>query len=213
MNPLYRSLASNAGADAIKRQPVRPAVQRRNERILHRRRPPRAGFVVKSPRPGDSYCTKKSSDHTNGRRSRGLRQCKVLGPNRTKCFHVKHFWNCSKLRQHGRFVGFQAAAACCRTCLAAVGAPAPLGIENARRSHPAQRRDPNNRSKRDRCKQTGENGSPRKSPCKHARACASEPIARAVGNIVCHDAYPPQQEAGPVSPERSAWTGGHGTEP
>ena len=25
--------------------------------------------------------------------------------------------------------------------------------------------------------------------------------------------YPAQQEAGPVSPARSAWTGGHGTDP
>jgi hypothetical protein len=32
-----------------------------------------------------------------------------------------------------------------------------------------------------------------------------------VDDIVCHDGYPPQQEAAPVS--RSAWIGGHGTEP
>ena len=32
-------------------------------------------------------------------------------------------------------------------------------------------------------------------------------------DIICHGGYPPQQEAAPVSPERSTWIGGHGTEP
>jgi hypothetical protein len=34
-----------------------------------------------------------------------------------------------------------------------------------------------------------------------------------VDEIVCHDGYPPQQEAAPVPPDRSAWIGGQGTEP
>jgi hypothetical protein len=34
----------------------------------------------------------------------------------------------------------------------------------------------------------------------------------AAGNIVCHDCYPPQQDAAPGSPERSAGIGGHGTD-
>jgi hypothetical protein len=37
--------------------------------------------------------------------------------------------------------------------------------------------------------------------------------SREVPGIVCHDDYPVQHEAAPVSPERSAWIGGHGTEP
>jgi hypothetical protein len=28
-----------------------------------------------------------------------------------------------------------------------------------------------------------------------------------------HGAWPPQQDAAPLSPARSAWIGGHGTEP
>jgi hypothetical protein len=32
-------------------------------------------------------------------------------------------------------------------------------------------------------------------------------------DIVCHGGYPARHEAMPVSPERSAWIGGHGTEP
>src|ERR1700730_9387414 len=45
-----------------------------------------------------------------------------------------------------------------RAGVAAVGASAPLCVENARRSHPAERNDPNSRSNRNWREQTGNNG-------------------------------------------------------
>jgi hypothetical protein len=64
-----------------------------------------------------------------------------------------------------------------RAKVAAVDASAPLCIEEARRSHPAQRDDPNSRSNRDRGKQTGKNRGTRYSPREQAHVRASQPIA------------------------------------
>jgi hypothetical protein len=43
------------------------------------------------PPPHDFFCTKKSNNLTRLREDRCLSPCKVLGLDRTKMFHVKHF--------------------------------------------------------------------------------------------------------------------------
>ena len=54
----------------------------------------------------DSNCTKKSVDLTNVRARGRLASCKVLPWNRTKMFHVKHFYNNSKFGIVPWLVGF-----------------------------------------------------------------------------------------------------------
>jgi len=44
-------------------------------------------------------------------------------------------------------------------------------------------------------------------------AWAAEPILCAASDVVRHDRLPRAAPCRPASPERSAWIGGHGTEP
>ena len=83
----------------------------------------------------------------------------------------------------------------------------------ARSAHPDECDDPHPGSRRWRKEKRRNDGRFRNPPCQRVRARAAEPVVRALDDIVCHDGYVAQREAAPVSPDRSAWIGGHGTEP
>ncbi len=54
-------------------------------------------WAIEALQPPSWNFTKKSIDLTRSKWGRRLRPCKVLGPNRTKMFHVNHFlYDCSK---------------------------------------------------------------------------------------------------------------------
>src|SRR5437660_182337 len=61
--------------------------------------------------------------------------------------------------------------------------------------------------------QADKKGRLREPPSEQGRASLAPTIARAVDDLICHPGYPTQQEATPVSPDRSACTGGQATEP
>jgi len=65
--------------------------------ILHPFCPPPWAWRVKPGREPDSNRTKNVADLTRPKSDLCPWGCKVLGLNRTKMFHVKHFWNYSKL--------------------------------------------------------------------------------------------------------------------
>src|SRR5262249_10160650 len=63
-------------------------------------------------------------------------------------------------------------------------------------------------------KRARHNGALRDPPREQTCTRAAEPILRVLQDMIGHlTTQPAQQEAAPVSPERSAWIGGHGTEP
>ena len=95
----------------------------------------------------------------------------------------------------------------------AMRASAPLCIQYARRSHPDERNDPDGGSNRHRDQQPEDDGALRKPPRQCTGSGAPQPITRCFNRFGCHDNYPAQQRGAPVSPERSAWIGGQGTEP
>jgi hypothetical protein len=64
-------------------------------------------FATEALPPPDFFRTKKSINLTLPERSRCLRPCKVLNPNRTKMFHVKHFGKIARAENAPRPVGLR----------------------------------------------------------------------------------------------------------
>jgi tetratricopeptide (TPR) repeat protein len=64
-------------------------------------------FATEALPPPDFFRTQKSINLTLPERSRCLRPCKVLNPNRTKMFHVKHFGKIARAKNAPRLVGLR----------------------------------------------------------------------------------------------------------
>ena len=79
-----------------------------NERILHPGRRPATGAAAGAPRRPFPNHTKKSIDLTEEPSARRLRPCKVLLPDLTKMFHVKHFGTISIAINAHHLVGLPA---------------------------------------------------------------------------------------------------------
>jgi hypothetical protein len=67
------------------------------------------GLAIEAAPPIPEHCTKSPIDRTRAKHSRCPRCSRVLGADRTKVFHVKHFGTIGHARKKFRFVGLHGA--------------------------------------------------------------------------------------------------------